>query len=55
LLFSSVGNWGYSYRAHQRFGQLPGKDALDILKARYAKGEITSEQLGLMRSEIAKT
>jgi putative membrane protein len=34
--------------------QLSGKDALDILNARYARGEITREQLALMRSEIAK-
>ena len=54
LLLSSIGNWGYSYRAHRRFGQLPGQDALDILNARYARGEISGEQLALMRSEIAK-
>jgi putative membrane protein len=34
LLFSSVRHWGYSYRAHQRFGRLSGKDALDILNVR---------------------
>jgi len=47
LLFSSIGNWGYTYRAHQ-------KEALDILDARYAKGEITREQYAQMKSEIAK-
>jgi putative membrane protein len=54
LLFSSIGNWGYSYRAHQRFGQLSGKDAFDILNERYARGEIAREDMGLMKSEISK-
>ncbi len=54
LFFSSLGNWGYSYRAHRRFGQLAGKDAFDILNERYARGEITHEELGLMKSKISK-
>jgi len=53
LFMSSIGNWGYTYSAHRRYGQLPGKDASDILNARYARGEITREELGIMRSEIA--
>jgi hypothetical protein len=28
LLFSSVGNWGYAYRAHRRFGELGGRTRL---------------------------
>ena len=28
LLFSSIGNWGYTYSAHRRYGQLPGKKRL---------------------------
>jgi len=55
LLFSSAGNWGYTYRAHRKFGDMPGKEALEILKARYARGDITRDQLLLMKSEIAKT
>jgi putative membrane protein len=54
LLFSSVGNWGYAYRAHRRFGELGGKDALDILNERYARGEITHEQLAFMKSKISR-
>ena len=54
LLFSSLGNWGYSYRVHRRYGQLASKDALDILNERYARGEITHEELGLMKSNISR-
>jgi putative membrane protein len=54
LLVSSVGNWGYTYRAHQKCDKPPRKDAFDILDARYAKGEISREEYGQMKSEIAK-
>lgn len=54
LVFSSIGNWGYTYRAHQKYGVLPRKDALDILDERYARGEIAQEEYGRMKSEIAK-
>jgi putative membrane protein len=54
LFFSSIGNWGYTYRAHRRYGELPGKDAVNILHERYARGEITQDQLRSMKSEISK-
>ena len=54
LFFSSIGNWGYSYRTHRRFGEPGGKDALDILNERYARGEITHEELGFMKSKISR-
>jgi putative membrane protein len=54
LMFSSIGNWGYTYRAHQKYGDVPRKDAFDILAARYARGEISREEYGQMKSEIAK-
>jgi len=54
LLFSSIGNWRYTYRAHQKYAEPPRKDAFDILDTRYAKGEITREEYGLMKAEIAK-
>lgn len=54
LMFSSIGNSGYTCRAHRKYGQLPGKEAFDILNERYARGEITQEQLTLMRAEVSK-
>jgi len=53
-MFSSLGNWGYTYRAHQKYGEMPRKDALDVLSGRYAKGEISKEEYVHMKSEIAK-
>jgi putative membrane protein len=53
LLFSGIGNWGYTYRAHRRFGSLPPGGAFDILDARYAKGEIARDEYLRMKSEIS--
>lgn len=53
LLFSSIGNWGYAYRAHRRFDVSPRKDAAAILSERYAGGELTREQYHQMKSDIA--
>lgn len=55
LLFSSFGNWGYTYSAHRKYGQLPGKAALDILNERYARGDIKSDEYNQVKAEIAKT
>ena len=51
-MFSSAGNWGYTYRVHRRFGGGP-KGALDILDERYARGELAADEYGRMKSEIA--
>ncbi|WP_231739317.1 SHOCT domain-containing protein [Novosphingobium sp. FSW06-99] len=53
LMFSSFGNWGYSYRAHRKFDNWPDKDALAILKERYAAGKLTREQYLEQKSDIA--
>ncbi len=54
LMFSSFGNWGYTYRLHRRYGAAL-KGALDILDERYARGEIAHDEYGRMKSEIART
>jgi putative membrane protein len=54
LLFSSIGNWSYTYRAHQRLGKPPRSEALDILDTRYAKGEITLAEYDQMKSRISR-
>ncbi len=52
LLLASVGNWGYTYRAHRRFGSLPRNGASDVLDIRYAKGEITRDEYARQSSQI---
>ena len=54
ILFSSFGNWGYTYRLHRRYGAAP-KGALDILDERYARGEITHDEYATMKSEITRS
>jgi putative membrane protein len=53
LMFSGLGNWGYTYQVHRKYHLLPAKEARDILNERYARGEITREQYAQLKSDIA--
>jgi putative membrane protein len=53
LMFSNVGNWGYTYRAHQKYDAPPHKKAIDILNERYARGEIAREVYSQLKSDIS--
>jgi putative membrane protein len=53
LALSSLGNWGYTYRAHKKMGDPDyQKNAKDILDERYASGDITAEEYRRMKVEI---
>ena len=54
LMFSSFGNWGYTYSAHRKFGASRGKEAIDFLNERYARGEVTRDQFVQLKSDISK-
>lgn len=54
LFFSSSGNRGYTYSAHQKYHRPRRSEAFGLLDARYAKGEITQEQHAVMKSALAK-
>jgi putative membrane protein len=54
LMFSSIGNWGYTYRAHRKYDGRSGSNAIDILNERYARGEVTRDQFLLLKSDISK-
>jgi putative membrane protein len=55
LMFSSLGNWNYAYRAHRKVDGSSIKDAATILKERYAAGALTRTQYLEMKSDIAAT
>lgn len=52
LIFSSAGNWGYTYRVNRGYGKSAGKGAWDILNERFARGEISHEDYDRMKSAI---
>jgi putative membrane protein len=54
LMFSTIGNWGYTYRAHRKYDGQPRKEAIDILNERYARGDVTREQFLELKSDISK-
>lgn len=51
LLFSNMGNWGYSYQAHRKYDGMR-RTANDIIDERYARGEIDRATYQEMKSEI---
>jgi len=53
VMFSSFGNWGYTYRVHRKFDGAP-KGALDILDERCACGEIARDEYASMKPDIAR-
>jgi putative membrane protein len=55
LLFSSFGNWGYSYRAHRKVDGATVKDALAMLNERYASGEVSRDSYLEMKADIGST
>ena len=50
LIFSSIGNWGYTYSAHRKYEPL--QEAIEVLNARYARGEIVRDEYLRMKSDI---
>jgi putative membrane protein len=54
IMFSSFGNWGYTYCVHRKMGGPFQKEAIDILNERYARGDVTRVQYLELKSDIAK-
>jgi putative membrane protein len=52
LMFSSIGNWGYTYGAHRKYSALSPK-AMDLLNERYARGDLSREEYARLKLEIS--
>jgi putative membrane protein len=53
LIFSSFGNWGYTFRAHMKYADLRvPRSAIDLLDERYARGEINRDEYLRAKSDI---
>ena len=55
LLFSSMASWRHTWAARRKCRVPLQKGPLEMLNERYARGEITGEEFGRMRSAISKT
>jgi putative membrane protein len=53
VMFSTFGNWGYTYSAHRKYNGAPKKELLDILNLRYARGEINREEFNRIKLEVS--
>jgi putative membrane protein len=53
LMVSSVGNWGYTYRAHRKYDdKFSNRDPLSILNERYARGEVKHDEYLRIKTNI---
>lgn len=52
VIFSSFGNWGYTYKVHRKFKDRHPRTAEDILNERYASGEINFEEFEIIKSHV---
>ena len=56
LLLSSIANWGFNYRARQKYDTRPLDDSMVIRDERYVRGAIEPENIypenyGMMKSD----
>jgi len=55
LLMSSLGHWGYSYRANRRYFNKSNKTSIELLNERYARGDIDRDEFIRIKTDITAT